>query len=641
MQFHFPVLSGISIDERGYASLDQRKEDELVAPIGEGLFEGRRWSVDSIPRSDRWVERPTAELLPFSRIAENNSATEDSLAGYEQYRQFQVETQCINHISAFTGQLANAYGDLWPGQPGNSDEHAQEFLSTYQLLWAGRSGDVGQRRVRRSTWRDGTVSLDFHQVNAQNIPVLGGRIVLTYDSDQRLAIVNSSLFPMTTEELPRFDDAPPDQEGLELAVRDYLKTMDARIEFATLVDVQFTQSDEFGFVEARRPYELWVLPFFREPDRGEYLAAFRTFFLDAQQQYWALWLDASVRAPLFLERRESHNAVLYDVYPRPRDAIDGRKRPRQLDLGGNAETLSAAVQVKVSGDRFYDPRTPTMMIAPQITGAQDPRHILAANTYHHLWQIQYDFVDRMNAVLADQEADQEDGQQVNSRSLPTPINEIAASLEATAGSGRFSWETGQILLHGGVAGFPPVLEPAFDGDVITHEYVHAVLHYYYRPLFENTNVLPELGTAFDALDEALAFYYACVHFNDARWGEFAYAGFGNRNFVDPIAPFQEVWQTANGPAGSNYVYALWWAHILWRLHLDPALQPVLPSLLLQVLRQLTETPPSTDDLTGASSNRLFSIFNRIADQIYLRSQLGGERAAVEAVWADAGFALPA
>lgn len=231
MQFHFPVLSGISIEERGYASLDQRKEDELVAPIGQGLFEGRRWSVDSIPRSDRWVERPTAELLPFSRIAENNSATEDSLAGYEQYRQFQVETQCINHISAFTGQLANAYGDLWPGQPGNSDEHAQEFLSTYQLLWAGRSGDVGQRRVRRSTWRDGTVSLDFHQVNAQNIPVLGGRIVLTYDSDQRLAIVNSSLFPMTTEELPRFDDAPPDQEGLELAVRDYLKTMDARIQF--------------------------------------------------------------------------------------------------------------------------------------------------------------------------------------------------------------------------------------------------------------------------------------------------------------------------------------------------------------------------------------------------------------------------
>ena len=636
MQFYFPGLLDVGIEERGYPDLDQRKEDELVALSSKSLLEGRNWSVDSIPRSDRWVERQRAELLPFARVAENNSATEDSLAGYEQYRRFQFETQCISHLSAFTGQLAYAYGDLWPEKPGNSEDHAQEFLSRYQLMWAGRSGDVGQRRVRRSTWRDGTVSLDFHQVNAQNIPVLGGRIVLTYDSDERLAIVNSSLFPMTMEELPRFDDSLPDPDSLELAVRDFLKGADSRIEFASLVDVQFTHSDEFGFVEARRPYELWVLPFFRGPDSGEYIAAFRTFFLDAQQQYWALWLDAGALGPLFLERRESHNMVGYHVYPRPRDAVNGQKLLRQLNLGGSAATLSAAVQVKVGGVRFFDPQAPAVAIMPPLTGAQDPRHVLAANTYHHLWHMQYDFVDRMNAALIDRE----DNQQINSRTLPNPINEIAASLEATAGGGHFAWETGQILLHGGVAGFPPVLEPAFDGDVITHEYVHAVLHYYYRTLFENSAVLPELGTAFEALDEAFAFYYACVHFNDARWGEFAFAGFGNRNFVDPIAPFHEVWEAANGPAGSNYVYALWWAHILWRLHLEPALQPVLPSLLLQVLRQFTETPPSTDNLAGSSGARLFLIFNRIADQIYLRTQEGGERAVVQAVWTDAGFALP-
>jgi hypothetical protein len=633
MRIEFPQLDEVVVDRRGHPDPEQRKEDELVTLPDGSYLASRFWSVDSIPKSDRWQEKPDPSILPFARTGEDNSPIQDYEEGYNQYVEFQRQTQCISHLSAFTGQLAYAFGNLWPGVQGNSDEHAQEFLQTYQLMWAGRSGDVGQRRVRRSSWRDGTTSLNFQQVNSQDIPVLGGRIVLTYDSEQRLATVNNTLFPMAVDELPAFEQIMPATDQIEKNIRAYLEAQGQSIKFESLVYVEF--GDQLDFVKSVRPYELWVLPLIRE-NRGMYSSAYRTFFVDAQGHYWALWLDATELEPLFLERRESHNRVGYHVYPRPRDAVNGQKRKRQLDLGGAATTLNLASRVKVRGDRFYDPQDPSLAPIPSISSEHDPRNVLAANAFHHLWEMQYDFVARM----LDLAEDIEDSHQVNGRIIANPINEIAVSLESTSGEGVFSWETGQIMLHTGVSGFPPVIEPGFDGDVIVHEYTHAILHYYYRSLFENRTAIPLVFTAFEAIDEALAFYYACVHFNDARWGEFAYAGFGNRNFTDAIAPFNDVWAAANATGGSRYEYALWWAHILWRLHQHASLQTVLPILLLQVLRSLAESPPAIDAAAGTAREKLFTIFNRIADQIYLRAQEGDERDAIAEIWQQPGFALP-
>jgi hypothetical protein len=79
---------------------------------------------------------------------------------------------------------------------------------------------------------------------------------------------------------------------------------------------------------------------------------------------------------------------------------------------------------------------------------------------------------------------------------------------------------------------------------------------------------------------------------------------------------------------------------LWRLHQHASLQTVLPILLLQVLRSLAESPPAIDAAAGTAREKLFTIFNRIADQIYLRAQEGDERDAIAEIWQQPGFALP-
>lgn len=633
MKIDFPELRPINFERVDHPNPEQRQEDELIYLPNSGRLETRIWSSQSIPRSDKWVEAPNLEALPFA------APSEDYQGAYEQYREFQLRTQCISHLSAYTGQLAYAFGDLWPDNLGSSDEHAGAFLESNALMLGGRSQDIGLRRARRSTWRDKTASIDFHQVNQQQVPIVGAQIVLTYDSEEKLAFVDSSLFPITLDELPTFSRSTLTNSDFYKIVPSILSGIpEQRIEFGDLLYVAYNDSAEFRdiieFGDRRRPFELWILPL-HDQGIAHYEAAYRIFFVDRKEHAWALWLGANELNLLFLERRESHAPVEYMVYPRPLDAENGQKKKRVLDMGGTATTLQAAARVHVNGNRFFDPQDPGFVPTSPLTGADDPRHVLAANTFYHLWEVQFDFSTWMSELAEECE----DNQQVNGRTILNPVNDISAELKATSGDGRFVYETGWIVLHTGVEGVPPVREPGFDGDVIAHEYAHAVLHYYYRSLFENSRATVLYNTAVEVLDEALAFYFACVHFNHARWGEYAYAGFTNRTFTDQIALFADVAAAAN-LAGGSYEYALWWAHIFWQLQQQTALQPVLPLLLLQVLRSLSQSPPSTESLNGSFTERLFNVFNRFADQIYLRAQEGSEKDAIGEVWAKCNFALP-
>ena len=75
---------------------------------------------------------------------------------------------------------------------------------------------------------------------------------------------------------------------------------------------------------------------------------------------------------------------------------------------------------------------------------------------------------------------------VGNARIPNPATDVTVSLLDSDGGASFVWDTGKIHLCKGLpGGATPVDETGFDGDVIAHEYVHAILHYYYRPFFED------------------------------------------------------------------------------------------------------------------------------------------------------------
>lgn len=621
MPIYLPNLQSNTLTWTAHPNAEQRQADKLVTLAGPGLLSQRRWNVETIPKSERVVPSPEPEQIVRIPFRPENYGEP-----YARYEAFQAATKSITHLSNGTGLLSYAFGDLWPEQSGFNDEMAQAFLKEHQLLLTGRDDGVGQRRTRRTKWHDGTGTIEFQQVNAEQIPVAGARIVLTYDSNEKLALVNSSLLPVTEDELPTFDVSRPDTTTLYDKIKQALdNALELKIIFS---DIQWVK-----FGDDERPYEWWILPMIRH-GQPYYAAAYRTFFIDTEGDHWAYWLEVDTFEPLWLERRESHDQISYQVYPRPSDVATG-SQPRLLDLGGSATNLKGALKVHVDGQRFYDPQDPSVSPVPPISGTSDPRLQLAANVFFHIWEIQFDFSTWLAEIFEDLFSNHE----VNNHTIVNPVQELTAILPNITGDGEFIWETGEINLYTGLDSTQPAIEPAFDSTVIIHEGVHAFLHFYYRSFIENSGAVTPYLTTAEAIDEGLAYFYACLHLDDPQWGSYAYGYSANRDLsIEPIKINNIV--AAGVGSGGTYTYAIWWARIFWQLSTHTPLKPIIPILLLQALQGLAHLAATTDSLGTNEAIAITTAFNRFADQIYLRAQTGEERDAIKSVWSLCGFTLP-
>ncbi len=633
------ALSPVQVSQPGHPNLAEREEDDLFTSPD---LDGEPWYAEVNPRTviPDPVERQFLSFPP--------PEAEDDGRAYENFVELCERGQCIGHLSAYTGLATYVYGDLWPEVQGVSTDHAEAFLNQYQLAFTGRSEPVRLVLVRVSQWPDETTQLAYQQVNAQDIPVSGASITLTYDADQRLVLAVSTLYPVPTEELPLFDSEPSAAELFEIvqgAIYATLEPQSLIIDAETqtpliqraILPVNVSQGDSSVAAAFERTLTQWVYTetgweqrmddeYPPDPNRSFYLPSLQIPFLDQYGHHWALWIDAYSREPINLTPQESHNDIAYRVFSRPGNAPNNPVN-RMLRLGGTATLLKDAERVHVEGARFFDPGDHSLGALP----GGDAREFLAANAFYHLWQTQYDFAgwfQRPNIEWATSTT-------LNQKTLMNPINDITAVLHDRAGSGTFIWSTGKIQLYTGYLTLnPPVVEPGFDGDVIVHECVHAILHYYYCLLFEHNTRDDALLTAIQSFDEALAFYFSCFRTQDPRWGEFSYATWGNRDFSVPIQPFTNLNQTAG-----IYDYALWWATILWKLGSILPANESLHMLLFKALGSLSNAVPSTESVHGTKPQRIFSLFNRIANAIY-HNGTPIQHNRIAQIWPLCGFTIP-
>jgi hypothetical protein len=194
---------------------------------------------------------------------------------------------------------------------------------------------------------------------------------------------------------------------------------------------------------------------------------------------------------------------------------------------------------------------------------------------------------------------------------PTPLQQVAVILDDSYGGPRYHPGTQQFIFPPGDAA--AIREPGFDGDVIAHEYAHAVMHFLAAPLFV-ANYWND--TACAAFDEGLAFYWACAQFGNPDWGVFAYSSSwrARRNLAQAPALWWDIdW---NGDEDAPHAVGMWWAGVLWQLHLKFGAAE-LRAALLKLLHGLATVQPDRIE-NGSPRERMRAVFRVIAANLVMQ-----------------------
>jgi hypothetical protein len=577
----------------------------------------RRW-VAVPPTEGNELSPPIRELTPFSSPWMN--------AAYQELTEvFLKDFPGRVYLNATTG-LPSYMFCHFPFQLGDLDDpkfQAAWLMEKFALALSGRnSGETSVVLTGDVRWQDAfaqTRHLRYTQRVANRIPVWGGCIDFTFDSTGRLALITNSLYPVSNDELAnQLPDFSSDWVSMILAGDvDGMMGVPKNIGFDSLSSEVDAYLVYFPYQPRNDRFDLdhsweasdgeWRMPLSAadapsQDSSGEYRPAWEVRFVDRYEQPWIGLVDVTKYGLLhwFPARRQA--AVNYAVFASTQEAlafeapltggnvaaieawINQRNLKQLIWLGTGVQTLRQATRVHLHGDRLKDSEDGSDL---PIVAYQERERYLGANIMHHLKRVQAYFRGIFNmAVMFGWQNDQ-----------LNPLNNIDIYLHDS--EGRPEYDPGTRALY-----FPkgkqlvghPVQEPGFDGEVIAHEFTHAVMHAFFGRLFI-TNNTEAWKIIVNAFDEGLAFYFACDFFKNEQWAEYAYAAWQpwrnlaavDLNYDNVVGVLTNPFSQAD-PAGVDYALGMWWARVLWEFRQR---FPAFNAILLLTLNSLSSLQPTT------------------------------------------------
>ncbi len=533
--------------------------DQLITP----------WEIFEPAPEPQWVDLGPSPFQPV-----------DAAGAFKALQDFYVQRdRPWIGLDRDRGLPSYLYGNLAEPAAGDFREASWAFLRNNELMLAGVQEAVDVQTARVYQWRPGIHQIEWRQTNREGVPVYGSAVTCTY-SHRRLTFVANTLSSVPAGRLDAFtwDLAWPHKLA-------QASNASAVLELVDLAD--FSEAREAITCEA--PLDLrresinegwladrWILPFLPsqsqrlneepvEPRSGSYRSIWRTVLVDRQKRRWLALIDADSYQVLSLERTRIGSTLHTKVFATPQDAAVAHLEDVVLDFGSGAG-IANAERVTIVGGRFADPGQANPGDSAEMTA----RRLLTANSFYHLYQAQ----EKYSQVLSDLSL------QAAIALLPpgsvAPTASIAASLDDEVAGGEYDYQTRTVHLGRGMPAnpstmppTPAVQEPGLDGDLISHEFTHAISRFLKTIAFEYKNMGDRKESQTRQLDEGLAFYYACSFADNAIWSEFAHADWGDLRKLE--AASLRPADTPPDPAGVIYQGGMWWAHVFWKLKQTPGI----------------------------------------------------------------------
>jgi hypothetical protein len=354
-----------------------------------------------------------------------------------------------------------------------------------------------------------------------------------------LVCVDSTLFPALPEEINELTwNEPSWLKSPDSLSWDRQKEVLRILTFDVPLFLSSERGDDFDGLADR-----WILP--HQASR-RYRPIWRVLGVDETDRRWTLLVDAETNEVLGVTPAFAGGGENADLYASAIAAHNKVVTNTRLEYGGGNSILTAD-RVHLTGPRVALPNNPA---APVVS------RLLSATAFYHAYNMQNHFrSDILPAV---------------GLSLPTannsPLDDVTVELAATVGNAFYQPVNGQhtLVLHSGEGGPFPVHDPGNDGEVVGHEWVHAFLRYWNNTAFQfNPGGLEEAPTR--ALDEGMAFYYACVYAGDPQWGEFAYSDPAWASLRGLATARPAALASVNDPAGASHGQGMDWARCFWEL----------------------------------------------------------------------------
>jgi hypothetical protein len=533
------------------------------------------------PALQRWRMALSTTTAPFA----DPSRVEPMLKGLSDLL---ADRRANVRFSTLTGLVGILRGELYPGRAATTAEEmlaiSEEFLRQREMALTGARGYHWLPETRATVG----YAARFRQTDKSDIPVYGGTMVLGFDEDGQMGIVNSSWYP-----------TPPDasyeqrfqltwEEASEIAL-EYVRThFPKKASQSKISKIRQSQTE--------RDQDLHVIPgddlkkgqvVFpqldedREVTGDPYRPAWVALVIErARSRSWEVIVDAEngqVLAAADATVRMPRDGCVYVSNSQALPPGDAKKVQFPFDAWSGAPHF---IVRKIDDSTISSPPPP---LSPPC-GSVNPAHegFRAGNAYHHLSRALDLFTGEIvkkawpNALAVPKMPGEEEKMLVN-------MCRDGAAWYDPAPPRSISFGAGQLA--------PPVDDSACDCEVIYHEYAHAVLHVVQPDLFKN---LPYLFK--DAINEGVAFYFGCTLSERApagqsgtagalprpyRWGEFAYGdpvwgGFrdlkreqlGSQepgyDYLDVYGVFPWYDGGCKDPTGEKY-YAcgMLWARALW------------------------------------------------------------------------------
>lgn len=542
--------------------------------------------VVDIPLADRFEPAPLPPpgdpaQIPFPILAPDRSR--QALAAFHDLRRGPRVG-----IEAETGLPAFLYGDLAEPVAGDLLNASFEFLAAHELMLAGSEGEAVVAPARVFHWRQGTTQIEWRQTDGQGVPVYGSAVTLTY-TGRRLTFLANALHSAERQQLDAFtwDESWPERlpkaDGASVlrsqAAADHLPDASHFVRFEPPRDLRRESAERSWWADR------WILPLLAAapgmmdqaaasrwaaepeppvlPGRGVYRPAWRTVGVDAQGRRWLLFVDAETYALLTAEPTWVGDSLDALVYRTAADAAAGAPPALEtLDFGAGPD-IAHAEHVTLSGARLADPAAAVAGEPAEMT----TRRLLTATAFYQARQAQTAFRSALATLLLETAV-------TSSPAAPAdPTLALNVSLDDAAASACYDFQTNTVHFGRGtpaVGAAPAVQEPGLDGDVMAHEFSHAITRFLKSVAFEykNNNDLKQVLTR--ALDEGVAFYFGCALAADARWADYAYKDWGNLR--DLGSGSLAIGAAPVDPAGSVYQLGMWWARVFWALRQDPAIR---------------------------------------------------------------------
>lgn len=618
------------------------------------------------------LSSPKWELAPF-RSPLSEQAYGELVQDFRQ--RFPGEVY-LNAQTGLPGYLYCDYAEA-PWQGEDPYRCTEWFMNEFSVVLSGRKlGEVAVFPWSAITWQGvfgKTLHLRFWQER-----VRGGCITFTFDSALRLALITSSLFPVSTEELEALHPGEPYPPLIEeiLAGREAgMQGVPANIGYSHQ-DWSYNEhvwQSKNWFIFPFQPRDqrfgkdhLWEYsgdgwrhpPFDQKsaPDQfvGEYRPVWEVRFFDVYGRDWIGFVDVVQHGLIQWNEARRSASQDYAVFDSAKQAsafeetlvhgteadidafVAAHDLTKSIWLGIGANTLRAASRVHLEGDRLKDKLDLTDLPPVQ---PSDRQMYLGANAMYHAKKIQLHFLTLLSQ--ADMAGWLPDG--IN------PALNLTIVLDDDTVDGSPYYDPVSLALH-----FPPrssgahgVREPGYDGEVIAHEITHSVMHAFCGQLFQTTGIEEE-EIAARALDEGLAFYMACDYFHDdPQWAEYAYEQWQEwRNFTAIDLSYDSIvagLSDANDPAGIAYRLGMWWARVLREFRSQFA---EFNLVLLRTLYGQSRLQTTTQAAVGTYYERIRDIFrvlgaalsNHLVDDSGDPAQIETRRNQVRAILQQADIA---